>query len=256
MGDVHGHLELTLGHLRQAGLIDASDAWIGRDAVLWFVGDLVDRGPDGRAAIDLVGRLEVTAPRDGGCANTVLGNHDLLLLAARRFRGPHDLHRFEQAWRTGGAGEDLDRLTDEQAEWLASRAAMAREGDWLIVHADSELYLRQGRSVTAVNAHFGTLTASPDPADWGVVLDAFGEHSAFHRPGIPTWFLDSYGGVRIVHGHTPITSMAGTPPEGVTGPLIYARGLCVNVDGGMYLGGPGFLARLDDWPEGGGWPPP
>ncbi len=29
-------------------------------------------------------------------------------------------------------------------------------------------------------------------------------------------------------------------------PFIYANGLCVNVDGGMYLGGPGFVYRLPE----------
>jgi len=30
----------------------------------------------------------------------------------------------------------------------------------------------------------------------------------------------------------------------VTSPLIYAQGLCVNVDGGMYLGGSGFIFEV------------
>ena len=249
MGDVHGQLDATLGHLRQAGLIDVVGEWRGRDAVLWFVGDLVDRGPDGLGTIDLVRRLEESAPADGGYVNTILGNHDLLLLAARRFRGPGDRHRFESAWRAGGSGTDLERITDEQAEWLAARSAMARASEWLVVHADSVLYLGQGRSVASVNAHFAQLTASQEPEAWHRVLDDFGEHSAFHRPGIAAWFLDTYGGERIVHGHTPIPSMTGAAAKDVFAPLTYAGGRCLNVDGGMYLGGPGFLARLDGWPS-------
>ena len=36
----------------------------------------------------------------------------------------------------------------------------------------------------------------------------------------------------------------GQPPEDVREPLVYSRGRCVNVDGGMYLGGPGFVYQL------------
>ena len=58
MGDVHGHRDVLLELLRGAGLVDAAERWSGADARVWFVGDLVDRGPDGIGAIELVRRLE------------------------------------------------------------------------------------------------------------------------------------------------------------------------------------------------------
>jgi len=39
--------------------------------------------------------------------------------------------------------------------------------------------------------------------------------------------------------------MLGRPDDQVTEPLVYAGGLCVNVDGGMYRGGPGFVYRAE-----------
>jgi hypothetical protein len=54
-------------------------------------------------------------------------------------------------------------------------------------------------------------------------------------------FLGGFGGKRLIHGHTPISAMANVQPADVRSPLIYAEGLCINVDGGMYLGGPGFV---------------
>jgi hypothetical protein len=36
-------------------------------------------------------------------------------------------------------------------------------------------------------------------------------------------------------------------PEEVTEPLVYADGLCVNIDSGMYLGGPGFYISCLGW---------
>ena len=45
-------------------------------------------------------------------------------------------------------------------------------------------------------------------------------------------------------GHTPISTMLRCTPRKVDGPWIYAGGKCVNVDGGMSLGGSGFVYRL------------
>ncbi|MCB0173968.1 MAG: hypothetical protein KDI62_16720 [Anaerolineae bacterium] len=55
---------------------------------------------------------------------------------------------------------------------------------------------------------------------------------------------DIWAGQRLVHGHTPISKITDQPPKTVDEPLLYAGGRCVNVDGGMYLGGPGCLYRL------------
>ena len=55
--------------------------------------------------------------------------------------------------------------------------------------------------------------------------------------------LADFGGQRIVHGHTPISYMLGRPDALISAPLVYAGGQCVNVDGGMYRGGPGFVYR-------------
>jgi hypothetical protein len=57
-------------------------------------------------------------------------------------------------------------------------------------------------------------------------------------------FLSIFGGRQLVHGHTPISTMLRCPPRKVDSPWIYAGGKCVNVDGGMSLGGSGFVCRL------------
>jgi hypothetical protein len=45
----------------------------------------------------------------------------------------------------------------------------------------------------------------------------------------------------LIHGHTPINKITGEP---ATEALVYAGGLCVNVDGGLYRGGEGFVYQL------------
>lgn len=52
------------------------------------------------------------------------------------------------------------------------------------------------------------------------------------------------GGRQLIHGHTPIVYIRQIPPKHVSEPLIYADGLCINIDGGMYLDDPRFVYQL------------
>ncbi|HEY6076343.1 MAG TPA: metallophosphoesterase, partial [Gaiella sp.] len=111
VGDVHGHRDVLAGLLRDAGLVDAGESWTGADARLWLVGDLVDRGPDGIGAIELVRRLE---GESGGAVRCLLGNHEAMILAALRF-GDEETSFGEQTFReiwtlNGGVDSDLDAL--------------------------------------------------------------------------------------------------------------------------------------------------
>jgi len=102
VGDVHGHRDVLVGLLRDAGLVDAADGWVGADATLWLVGDLVDRGPDGIATIDLVRRLEQESK---GGVRCLLGNHEAFLLSVHLV-GAEDTGfpgtTFEDVWLANG----------------------------------------------------------------------------------------------------------------------------------------------------------
>lgn len=249
IGDIHGFPDVLRGLLRDAGLIGGDDAWAGADSTLWFMGDLVDHGHCGIEVIDLVMRLQREAARVGGHVDCLIGNHDALLLAARRFGttpSSREGGNFLAAWRNdGGEPHDLERLTEEQVAWLERRPAMARLEDNLLVHADALLYERYGDSAEAVNQAVEGLLQGDDPAHWDRFLEAFGEHHAFldseRGAARARAVLHDFGGRRIVHGHSPISKITGEPTAEVRGPLIYAGGLCVDVDGGIYLGGPGFI---------------
>ena len=80
VGDIHGAYTQFVAILRAAGLLDTRDRWIGQKAVLVQTGDIVDRGPDSRKAIDLIRRLERDAQRAGGRVYSLLGNHELMRL--------------------------------------------------------------------------------------------------------------------------------------------------------------------------------
>jgi hypothetical protein len=48
-----------------------------------------------------------------------------------------------------------------------------------------------------------------------------------------------------VHGHSIIGSLLGVPSAQVDGPIMYAEGQVIAIDGGRYDGGPLLLVRLD-----------
>ena len=56
--------------------------------------------------------------------------------------------------------------------------------------------------------------------------------------------LSLFGGDLLVHGHTPIPYARQIEAEQVTEAWHYAGDRCLNVDGGMYMGSPGFVHRL------------
>jgi hypothetical protein len=76
VGDVHGEIETLHTLLRQLGYSPDGTHPEGRRLV--FVGDLVDRGPDSPAVIELVRRL-----LEEERAQCVLGNHELNILLGR-----------------------------------------------------------------------------------------------------------------------------------------------------------------------------
>lgn len=116
IGDVHGcHDELQ----QLLSLIDFSP---GRDR-LWFLGDLVNRGPDSLKVLRFVRGL-------GDSAEAVLGNHDLHLLAvASGLRATDNMASFEEVLQA----EDLDLLL----AWLRRRPLLldAKEQGAVLVHA-------------------------------------------------------------------------------------------------------------------------
>jgi bis(5'-nucleosyl)-tetraphosphatase (symmetrical) len=114
IGDVQGCFS-ALTRLLQAIEFNAT-----RDR-LWFVGDLVNRGPDSLATLRFVRDL-------GDRAITVLGNHDLHLLtvaAGLTKQKPDDT--LEEILTAP------DR--DELLAWLRQLPMLHREGDYVLVHA-------------------------------------------------------------------------------------------------------------------------
>ena len=84
VGDVHGAYDNFVAVLRLAGLIDAEDHWSGGRARLVQTGDVLDRGPDSRKALELLMRLEKEADKAGGRVHALLGNHEVMRMRGDR----------------------------------------------------------------------------------------------------------------------------------------------------------------------------
>lgn len=257
VGDLHGCLEVFIGLLQNVGLVNEDLEWSGADSQLWCLGDYADRGPDGIGVINLLMRLERQAREAGGAVNALMGNHDLMLLSAKRFSDVEvpsfkaQGHRitFRQIWqRVGGQTQDFERATEDHLHWLAERPALALAGDNLLMHADSLFYLELGDSIAAINATMHNLLHSDDVRIWDALADLFSNRFAFVNGGEDTAreVLNQLGGARIIHGHTPIYGLVGYPAQFITDPLIYNEGLCMNIDHCIFNGGPGFIVPLGD----------
>jgi hypothetical protein len=246
VGDVHGHRDVLVELLRQAGLVDAASRWSGADARVWLVGDLVDRGPDGIGSVDLVRGLE---RESGGALRCLLGNHEVQLVAVHRFGREETSipgQTFRELWLlNGGVESDLRSLTPEHVEWITRLPPLARDGRWLVVHADTSAYLELGSSLEEVAAATAAVLSRGSAAAVDELLGIVSDRMRLTEPAAVDALLRAFGGEVIVHGHTPIASVRGVDPRDVREPLVSGGGRVMNVDHCLFAGGPGFVTRLE-----------
>jgi len=80
LSDIHGAYGAFVATLQKSDVIDDSLVWSGGKTHLVITGDLLDRGPESRRAMDLIIRLEQEAPIAGGRVHQLLGNHEVMNL--------------------------------------------------------------------------------------------------------------------------------------------------------------------------------
>ncbi|MCX7896802.1 MAG: symmetrical bis(5'-nucleosyl)-tetraphosphatase [Rhodocyclaceae bacterium] len=114
IGDVQGCLTPLLQLLETVGFDSRRDR-------LWFVGDLVNRGPDSLGVLRFVKAL-------GDAAVVTLGNHDLsLIMRAEGFGKESE----EDTIAPVLCAPDREALID----WLCHQPLFHCEGEWAMVHA-------------------------------------------------------------------------------------------------------------------------
>jgi bis(5'-nucleosyl)-tetraphosphatase (symmetrical) len=202
IGDIQGCYD------ELARLLDTLKADPAHDEI-WFVGDLVNRGPDSVEVLRLVKSL-------GGAAVAVLGNHDLHLLAFANGRdGP------DEELRAVLEAPDADELL----EWLRQRPLAHYRPDLntLMVHAgvppewdplQTVKLAREVESVLRGSGYGGFLTAmyGNQPDRWSAQLAGMDRLRFILNCLTRARYCDANGRMDFAHNGPPGTQPSGLLP--------------------------------------------
>jgi hypothetical protein len=167
ISDIHGAYDAMVTTLQHADILGEDLTWVGGRSTLVIVGDILDRGPDSRAAMDLLIRLEGEAESAGGRVQVLIGNHEAMILtgdmryvsdpeyaAFAEDEDPGDRARWFDLYveRQGADAEELQREFDrnfppgffamrsafrpdgQYGKWLLQKDVMAMVNDTAFVH--------------------------------------------------------------------------------------------------------------------------
>ncbi|MEL7168414.1 MAG: polynucleotide kinase-phosphatase [Bacteroidota bacterium] len=226
IGDVHGcRSELDMLLAKLGYVEDPAHAFDGVPALrhpegrqAFFVGDLVDRGPDSLGVY-----RRVRAMVEAGTALAVPGNHDDKLVRKLRGRKVKVAHGLEQTLGEIAALHDETRPAFERgmADFLSGLVShyVLDEGRLVVAHAGMREDL-QGRTSRRVR-------------DFALYGETTGETDEFGLPVRHNWAAEYRGSASVVYGHTPVP---------------HAEWLndTINIDTGCVFGGQLTALR---WPE-------
>jgi len=187
IGDVHGDFDDFVAILKRVGLIDAQHHWTGGKTTLVQVGDVLDRGPKPREAMDLLMSLEKEAPQAGGRVVGLLGNHEMMnIMGDLRYVTAVNYASFAQA-------------NSEERQRSAFQAYMKWRGS----HAELLAELAQPLELTKEE------WMARHPAGFIEQREAFGPKGSYGKWLREHSALADIGGVIFLHGgiHPDLTKM-------------------------------------------------
>ena len=119
LSDIHGAFGPMVDALQNVGVLDDELTWSGGTAHLVVVGDILDRGPDSRQAMDLLMRLEEESASAGGMVHVLIGNHEAMnLIGDLRYVSKEEYAAF-------ASEEDAE----ERERWFAAYANQRATGE-------------------------------------------------------------------------------------------------------------------------------
>lgn len=131
VGDVHGDFEQFVKVLRAAKVIDDKNQWTGGKTHLVQTGDVLDRGPESKKAMDLLMELEEQAPKSGGRVHALIGNHEaMVMLGDYRYLHPGEVKAL------GGSTEFKKAMAPDgkYGKWISGHNAVVRIDSIIFVH--------------------------------------------------------------------------------------------------------------------------
>lgn len=233
IGDLHGDLDAARRALALAGAIDAGGHWSGGDLVLVQTGDILDRGDQERAIIDLFERLAIEARAAGGAVHVLLGNHETMNAAGDfRYVTPGGFDDFRDVAEPRGREDSDDGNHGPEraallarvppamraraaallpggpyARILAGHAAVVMVGDTVFAHG-GVMPNWAGRGLDRINREVACWLAGAGPLP--AVIDAadgplWSRHYSMppERCELLAQALDTLGAARMVVAHTP-----------------------------------------------------
>ena len=237
IGDIHGDFERLQQVLRLCKLTDAQDQWIGGKTHLVQTGDVLDRGPDSKKAMDLLMALESSARKAGGAVHALIGNHEFMTMTGDlRYVSSGELTAFGAGPRATPVG------SPPGAEFPAYSAAFAKTGKygkWILTHnavikIDDTLFMHGGlsprylhRKLNDLNRAVRTELQNPSPQSFGVGSDPEG----------PLWFRGLAESLQEQVQSAYLKELATAQGAGriVMGHTIQDKGISLRADGKIAL---------------------
>lgn len=200
IGDVHGHYD-TLMALLDLVAPDADDK-------VYFLGDLIDRGPKSAEIIEFVRRSN---------HQSLMGNHEMMMLDSIAVDGSVHEDTFVAWYHSGGANTLQSynhRIPYEHLQWLRERPTHLDLGDIWLVHA-------------GISPHMPIHKQGADQFCW--------VRNEFHSITQPF-----FSNKLIIVGHTITFTFPGVQP----GQLVQGQGW-LDIDTGVYHTKSGWLTAFD-----------
>jgi serine/threonine protein phosphatase 1 len=224
IGDIHGELPALERLLARLAPLTEEDTVV-------FLGDYVDRGPDGRGVVERVQRFEKESPTH---TVTLRGNHeDKWVQSFEKPDLPYLIQQVNGCANTYRSYTGGEPLTGDQSLPPDELQKMLEVDGWLpweVVAWMSQLRLYY-EDEHAIYVHAGLDGKS---GEW--------KHPSESSPKPLLWMRDpaffaSYQGKRVVFGHTPVEELPieGGAPEKH---CVWIKGDLVGVDTGCGRGGP------------------
>ena len=188
IGDVHGRRDLLYALL---AAIETDAAVLGEHPLVVFLGDVIDRGPESREAMDLV--IDTLARYPG--SRLILGNHEDFML--RFIDGRTGRARVARAWfANGGAATvasygcgvemEIDAVAAHIAGEFAGHVEALRNADWLL-ETESHVFVHAG-----IDPLVPLSAQDPEVSRW-IRREFLDWPEPFEKT--------------VVHGHTPTESL-------------------------------------------------